>query len=414
MSKSVALLLVLVFLSGTLIILATPASAVDPDSWTTKAPVPTTEGVDDAAVVNGKIYAMEQFFNYEYDPVTDVWVEKTPMPTPRANFAIAVYENKIYVIGAYGYSCANEVYDPATDTWESLEPMPVNRSGIDASVVNGKIHLMGLYSHDVYDVANDSWTIKERPPLHFLFTSVAFDEKIYTFGWNETQIYDPVNDTWTLGASPPNLVAGAGVCATTGLMAPKRIYLIGGGPALLDILWSGNTQVYDPENDSWTLGADMLTACYGSTVVVVNDQIYALDGAQSLYSHIKANQQYTPIGYGTVQPEITVVSPENTTYPSGNISLVFTLNKPASCMGYSLDGQDNITITGNITLSSLSSGLHNVTVYAKDELGNTGFSKTATFTIAEPFPAVPVAVASVAVVASVSAGVIVYFKKRKH
>jgi hypothetical protein len=51
-------------------------------------------------------------------------------------------------------------------------------------------------------------------------------------------------------------------------------------------------------------------------------------------------------------------------------------------MGYSLDGQDNVTVTGNATLSGLSSGLHNVTVYANDTAGNMGVSETIKFTTA--------------------------------
>jgi hypothetical protein len=56
--------------------------------------------------------------------------------------------------------------------------------------------------------------------------------------------------------------------------------------------------------------------------------------------------------------------------------------------------------------------LHNVTVYAKDLLENTGNSDTIWFRIAEPFPTTLV-VASVIIVAVVSAGLLFYFKKRK-
>ena len=86
-------------------------------------------------------------------------------------------------------------------------------------------------------------------------------------------------------------------------------------------------------------------------------------------------------------------------------------------MSYSLDGQDNLTVTGNITLSGLSNGLHNVTVYVKDEFENMGASEIVHFTIfhepPEPFPAAPVAAASVATFAVVGVGLLVYFKKRK-
>jgi len=82
-------------------------------------------------------------------------------------------------------------------------------------------------------------------------------------------------------------------------------------------------------------------------------------------------------------------------------------------MGYSLDGQDNVTINGNTTLDGLANGLHNVTVYARDELENTGTSETITFTVDAPFPTALVA-ASTASIAIIGVGVLVYFKKRKN
>ena len=128
------------------------------------------------------------------------------------------------------------------------------------------------------------------------------------------------------------------------------------------------------------------------------------------------NEQYTPFGYGTVPPKTTVVSPLISNYTLGNVSLAFTVNKPTVWMGYSLDGQDNVTIAGNITLTSLAVGLHNVTVYAKDEFENIAASDTVTFSIAEtpePFPTTLVAATILATVALVGVGLLVYFKKRK-
>jgi hypothetical protein len=50
-------------------------------------------------------------------------------------------------------------------------------------------------------------------------------------------------------------------------------------------------------------------------------------------------------------PIICVVSPQNTTYDTKSILLNFTITKDSSWMGYSLDGQNNITFTGpSITL----------------------------------------------------------------
>jgi hypothetical protein len=99
-----------------------------------------------------------------------------------------------------------------------------------------------------------------------------------------------------------------------------------------------------------------------------------------------------------------------------DVALDFTVNEQVTKTSYSLDGQSNVTVAGNTTLSGLTVGEHNVTVYAWDAAGNVGASETILFTITEPEPelAVPVAAGSVAVLASVSAGILVYFKKRRH
>jgi hypothetical protein len=83
-------------------------------------------------------------------------------------------------------------------------------------------------------------------------------------------------------------------------------------------------------------------------------------------------------------------------------------------MGYSLDSQPKVQITGNTTLTGLSNGAHNLTVYAQDVAGNMGVSETVYFKVEIPFPITPVAVASAATVAVVGAVLAFYFKKRKH
>jgi len=422
MSKSAALLLALVFLSTPFIITAKPVSAADLGSWTTKASMPQVDGHVRAAVVNGKIYVMGGSINYEYDPATDSWVEKTPMPTPRHWFGLAVYQNKIFTIGG-NPSNMNEVYDPSTDTWETREAMPTSRSGVVASVVDGKIHLIADDAHDIYDVAADSWTTGKAMPFPYpawTVSSTVFDDKIYIISENATQIYDPLSDTWSLGAAPPIFASNYGVCATTGVMAPKRIYVFGGSVGFYNC--TGATQVYDPKNDSWTLGAPMLTARAGFTTAVVNDVIYAIGGGGLSWGVVESlNEQYTPLGYGTpdpsyddAPPEITLVSPENKTYCSTNVTLCFVVNEPASWIYYSLDGMGNVTVAGNATLAGLPVGGHSVAVYVWDTVGNVGASETVTFTVAEPFPVVPVAVVFIASAAAAIACLLFYFKKLKH
>jgi len=82
-----------------------------------------------------------------------------------------------------------------------------------------------------------------------------------------------------------------------------------------------------------------------------------------------------------VAPSITITSPKNETYATTSVPLIFTLSEPTGWMGYSLDGAENVTITGNTTLTDLLEGLHYVIVYANDTAGNTGSSDIVYFTI---------------------------------
>jgi len=114
-------------------------------------------------------------------------------------------------------------------------------------------------------------------------------------------------------------------------------------------------------------------------------------------------------------PAIEVLSPAPRTYNASSIQLSFTVNEPASQIVYCLDGPDNVTVAENTTLIQLSNGNHNVTIYATDEAGNTGVSETIYFSVnvPEPFPTTLVAV-SVITATVVTAGLFVYYKKRKH
>jgi hypothetical protein len=113
----------------------------------------------------------------------------------------------------------------------------------------------------------------------------------------------------------------------------------------------------------------------------------------------------------TLPPRVVVLFPENRTYGETDIQSTFTIDEPVSLMGYSLNGEDNVTITGNITLAVLPEGSHSITFYAKDLVGNTGASETVYFSIA-PFPTVLVATAAVTITIT-GAATYLLLKRRK-
>jgi hypothetical protein len=83
---------------------------------------------------------------------------------------------------------------------------------------------------------------------------------------------------------------------------------------------------------------------------------------------------------GSPAPQVTVISPENATYGTTTVSLNFTLTEPAAWIGYSLDGNENVTITG-ITNISASEGQHSIVIYANDSAGRTGASNKVYFAV---------------------------------
>jgi N-acetylneuraminic acid mutarotase len=340
MGKAASLLLVLVLLTASSLIASKPVSAAAEDSWASKARMGLAKTGFGVGVVYDKIYVIggHPFGSTKvtiadvsvYNPLTYQWKSKQSMPGSLAWFGTAVYQDEIYVIGGAWFLRGSEqndvlVYDPSANTWTSKTSMPTARGGMDANVVDGKIYVIGgsaadaldstvdvvLDVNEVFDPVADTWSTKKPIPTPVsAYASAVVDGKIYVIGGltpngtsrmrvNLNQIYDPETDTWSLGTPIPEIV-GASAGATSGVMAPKRIYFIG----------DGLNQVYDPANDSWTSGvpipnsANRLTNFADAEIAVVNDQLYALGGVyqDENGNYYSVSEQYTPIGYGTDLP----------------------------------------------------------------------------------------------------------------
>ena len=331
MRRGFALVLVLVFLTASCIIEAKPVSggsAVE-NSWAEKAPLPTARGYFKTAVVNDKLYAIGgDIFgtNEEYDPSTDTWTTKASMPDPQTSFAIAVCQGKIYCIGGMpvgfvGGLVENQVYDPETDSWENKTSMSTGRFGLQAQVVDDRIYVIGgrkllgynlgfeeLNVTEVYDPVTDSWSTKSSMTNSAGYVSAVVDEKIVVIGAT-TQIYNPKKDTWSIGTAPTEKpvmavnAESAAAAATTGKMAPKRIYVYDGS----------YLQVYDPMKKTWTLGANPPINRPHLSIATVNDTLYFIGGftdhandIPGYFQDYTANEQYIPLGYGTVQQQTFV------------------------------------------------------------------------------------------------------------
>jgi N-acetylneuraminic acid mutarotase len=438
LAKILVLLLLFLTAASSITILK-PVSGTDSisdNTWITKASMNQARAYLGVALVNDKIYAIGGdkstvmgnvmpgtgvsyllvSVNEEYNPENDSWIMKTPMPTSRACFGTAVYQNKIYCIGGYTRnvlenqsshdSALNQVYDPQTDSWSTKASLPVPLNFVQASTIGDKIYVTSYLSSSVYiyDPIKDSWSTGNPAPFDIRSVgSAAIANTIYTIGqdWSEykyptntvvktyVQAYNTLNNSWSIvGNSSARDSSDNGVGATVGSVSPSRIYFFENR--------YGNssdfamTKIYDPSNNSWADGAPMPSNRLCAGVVLVNDTFYVIGGRSGQWGYITIEypsaltEQYFPVGYGNIQPTISFISPLEQIYNESSVSIMFTVDKPVSWVEYSLDGKANVTTPENLTLSGLSNGMHNLTLYAKYSMGTVGASKTINFKVSTP------------------------------
>jgi hypothetical protein len=149
------------------------------------------------------------------------------------------------------------------------------------------------------------------------------------------------------------------------------------------------------------------TSTYHAALITTQDGGYAIAGMTSTNTFFYKITTETCIP----PPTIRVTSPQSKTYETSEVELTFTVDSETSWLGYSLDGQQNVTIPGNTTITGLAVGTHNVIVYARGVTGLEGSSAAVQFTIAARFPTETVlAGVAIAIVACVS--FLLYVKRK--
>jgi N-acetylneuraminic acid mutarotase len=335
-AKVLAVMVLLLFLSAAFLF-ERPVSgeAVAGDTWSQVAslPGPPSYGLV-ASAVDGKIYAFSYNYSECYNPQTNSWTTITIPPSFQNNGYTASVElqNKIFLM-----SRTVQVYDPPTGNWTSKASVP-GISGWRAVAVDDKIFLIGGISQAgpgfvtlsnknyVYDPTVDSWsTMAPIPTAVARYASAVINDKIYIIGGaadgqhpdnatNLVQIFDPSTNNWTDGPSIPTGVFASGSCTTTGLLAPERIYVVGGstyydwGFLMSDtsaLSASNLNQVYDPTTGTWSTAAPLSNANRYFSLVNVGDIFYAVGGLNGNSNPVLTMEKYTPVGYSPPTPSPT-------------------------------------------------------------------------------------------------------------
>jgi len=189
--------------------------------------------------------------------------------------------------------------------------------------------------------------------------------------------------------------------------------------------WQQNRTYVDGENNTYadfkriavqtlTFSCDLTGIPEGNHVILVhateevpNPDLLFLPIEYTSFAFVNFTVDATP-------PSVSILSPEAATYETPDVPLNFTVNESVSQVVYSLDGQGNVTISGNMTLTELTDGEHNIVVYAWDDAGNVGASETVYFSIKQPevFP-IALVVAIVVIVIVIGVILLVYLRRRR-
>ena len=120
--------------------------------------------------------------------------------------------------------------------------------------------------------------------------ATVLNGKIYVMGENTyVNIFDPSNNSWSLGTPVPETISGTAAITVAG-----KIYLMGGaqGSTVLKVNY-----MFDPVTNLWTKKADMPIARHSHTVEYYNGRIWVLAGDYMVYKRPRPTttvQSYDP------------------------------------------------------------------------------------------------------------------------
>jgi hypothetical protein len=235
-------------------------------------------------------------------------------------------------------------------------------------------------------------------------------------------LFSVLTGTLFIDVGESTIPAPSGSHAFATILSPKdKAYLT--NPVNLTVsgyshYWNVNLIEYRVDNGSWVILYQNRVYAGWTSVIDRYISLNLSQGIHTITAKVSAGPYYdicnVTIVAGIVTPYITILSPENKTYSTTEIPLIFEIPDlvELSSLQYVLDGNQRVFVSENSSLKGLSEGVHNLIVYGIPVFGTNYGSDTIYFSVNVPFPTVPVTI--VVAVAVIVVCLLVYFKKRKH
>jgi hypothetical protein len=217
------------------------------------------------------------------------WSLVAKMHDTRERFAVANSGGQMYVMGGFHYDglgsaialSSTERFNPATKTWSALGSLPAPRSGNCGAANVARIFSFGGTADwqpttDTFalDPATQTWYSTYPMPGPVLDGACSRDagREIFVFdtATKGGHVYElgVYRSLWkTMASTVPTLrIGGSAVLGPDG-----NIYLLGGGPAVVD--------VYHPGLDTWSTAASMpIDATGGEAALGADGRLYTGGG----------------------------------------------------------------------------------------------------------------------------------------
>jgi N-acetylneuraminic acid mutarotase len=233
---------------------------------------------------------------YELNLETEIWSFRTELLVRRQSPTFTELDDgRILIVGGgqgATYFGSAEVYDPEFNTVQQVADIKYARTAHCATrLLDGRVLVTGGFDSteysevEIYDPRLNLWTEAEAMNFSRYFHECATlkDGKVMAFGGlrsnntiypENTEIYDPNDNTWKGG---PSILEGAMRAAVTPM--PNDMYLMTGGTN--DKGSISRSQLYNVESNSWLDGQNLNEARRNHSSTLLRDGLVLVVGGET-------------------------------------------------------------------------------------------------------------------------------------